>query len=127
MLIIRWDAPLFFANATIFRDLVRNLIAETEPAPYWILVTAEPVTDVDSTAADMLVDLDLDLNANGRHLIFAEVTPPVKEKIIAYGLLDTIDHRHFYPTIKQAVKAFRKAWKVHQARLEEENAQQEEA
>ena len=72
------------------------------------MLSAEPVTDVDSTAADMLVDLDLELNANGQHLIFAEVTPPVKERIIAYGLLDTIDDRHFYPTIKQAVKAFRK-------------------
>lgn len=117
LLIIRWDAPLFFANATIFRDLVRRLVAETEPSPYWIMITAEPVTDVDSTAADMLIDLDLELNANGRHLIFAEVTPPVKEKIIAYDLLDTIDQRHFYPTIKRAVKAFRKAWN---ARLEEE-------
>ncbi len=75
------------------------------------------MTDVDSTAADMLVDLDLELNANGRHLIFAEVSPPVKEKIIAYGLLDTIDHRHFFPTIKQAAKAFRKEQK---AREEEE-------
>lgn len=120
LLIIRWDAPLFFANATIFRDLVRRLVAETEPSPYWILITAEPVTDVDSTAADMLVDLDLDLNANGRHLIFAEVSPPVKEKIIKYGLLDTIDHRHFYPTIKQAVKAFRKAWDLREQRREEE-------
>ena len=112
LLIIRWDAPLFFANANIFRDLVRGLIRTTKPTPFWVLITAEPMTDVDSTAADMLVDLDLELNANGRHLIFAEVTPPVKEKIIAYGLLDTIDHQHFYPTIKQAVKAFRKAVKA---------------
>jgi len=108
LLIIRWDAPLFFANANIFRDLVRRLITTTEPTPHWVLITAEPMTGVDSTAADMLVDLDLELNANGRHLIFAEVSPPVKERIVAYGLLDTIDHQHFYPTIKQAVKAFRK-------------------
>jgi len=112
LLIIRWDAPLFFANANIFRDLVRRLVKETEPTPFWVIITAEPMTDVDSTAADMLVDLDLELNANGRHLIFAEVSPPVKDKIVAYGLLDTIDHRHFYPTIKRAVKAFRQEAKV---------------
>ena len=117
LLIIRWDAPLFFANANIFRDLVRRLITETEPTPYWVLITAEPMTDVDSTAADMLVDLDLEMNANGRHLIFAEVSPPMKERIVAYGLLDTIDRQHFYPTIKQAVKAFRKE---RQLREEEE-------
>jgi high affinity sulfate transporter 1 len=117
LLIIRWDAPLFFANASIFRDLVRRLIIKTEPTPYWVLITAEPMTDVDSTAADMLVDLDLEMNANGRHLIFAEVSPPMKERIVAYGLLDTIDRQHFYPTIKQAVKAFRKE---RQLREEEE-------
>jgi AmiR/NasT family two-component response regulator len=65
----------------------------------------------------MLVDLDLEMNANGRHLIFAEVSPPMKERIVAYGLLDTIDRQHFYPTIKQAVKAFRKE---RQLREEEE-------
>jgi high affinity sulfate transporter 1 len=117
LLIIRWDAPLFFANASIFRDLVRRLIIKIEPTPYWVLITAEPMTDVDSTAADMLVDLDLEMNANGRHLIFAEVSPPMKERIVAYGLLDTIDRQHFYPTIKQAVKAFRKE---RQLREEEE-------
>ena len=106
LLMIRWDAPLFFANANLFRTLVRDLIVQTEPTPVWVLVTAEPVTDVDTTAADMLVDLDLELNAAGIHLIFAELKDPVKEKIVRYGLLDTIDHRHFYPTIEIAVEEF---------------------
>ena len=61
LVILRWDAPLFFANANIFRDLVRSLITQAETKPFWVLVTAEPVTDVDTTAADMLVDLDLEL------------------------------------------------------------------
>jgi len=106
LVILRWDAPLFFANANLFRDLVRDLISRAETKPYWILVTAEPVTDVDTTAADMLVDLDLELNAAGIHLIFAEMKDPVKEKIVRYGMLDTIDHQHFYPTIEVAVAAF---------------------
>jgi MFS superfamily sulfate permease-like transporter len=106
LLMIRWDAPLFFANANIFRKLVRDLVASTEPAPYWVLVAAEPVTDVDPTAADMLVDLDLELNAAGIHLILAELKDPVKDKIERYGLYETIDRRHFYPTIEVAVDAF---------------------
>ena len=107
LLIIRWDAPLFFANANIFRKRVRDLIAASDPKPLWVLVAAEPVSDIDVTAADVLVDLDLELNAEGIHLVFAEVKDPVKDKIIAYGLLDTIDSRHFYPTIKRAVKAYK--------------------
>ena len=106
LVILRWDAPLFFANANLFRDLVRKLVAEADTKPRWILITAEPVTDVDATAADVLVDLDLELNAADIHLVFAELKDPVKEKIVRYGLLDTIDHQHFYPTIEIAVAAF---------------------
>ena len=52
-MIYRFDAPLFFANATTFRDEIRRL-ARADPPPRWILVAAEPITDVDTTAADML-------------------------------------------------------------------------
>jgi len=106
LLIIRWDAPLFFANANLFRNLVRELIAHSPTKPLWVLVTAEPVTDVDTTAADMLMHLDLELNAADIHLAFAELKGPVKEKIIRYSLLDTIDAGYFYPTIEVAVDAF---------------------
>jgi MFS superfamily sulfate permease-like transporter len=106
LLMIRWDAPLFFANANIFRKTVRDLIGQAYPRPEWVLIAAEPVTDVDVTAAEMLVDLDLELNAAGIHLAFAELLEPVKEQIVSYGLLDTIDYRHFYPTLEVAVEAF---------------------
>lgn len=106
LLIVRWNAPLFFANASLFRDLIRRLIAEARPAPEWIIVSAEPVTDIDTSAADVLVDLDLELNSHDMHLIFAEMKDPVKEKIVRYGLLETIDQQHFFPTIDAAVAAF---------------------
>ena len=106
LLIVRWNAPLFFANANLFRDLIRRLIAEAEVAPVWIVVSAEPVTDIDTSAADVLVDLDLELNSKGMHLVFAEMKDPVKEKIVRYGLLETIDSRHFFPTIESAVAAY---------------------
>ncbi len=106
LLMLRWDAPLFFANANLFREWVRNSIIQANPTPVWILVAAEPITDVDTTAADMLVDLDEELNAANRHLIFAELKDPVKDKMIRYGLLETIDRHHFYPTIEVAIEAF---------------------
>lgn len=106
LLMFRWDAPIFFANGNIFRKLVRDQIAATSPTPNWVLIAAEPVTDVDSTAADILVDLDLELNAAGIHLVIAGLKDPVRDKIERYGLLDTIDQRHFYPTLDVAVEAF---------------------
>jgi high affinity sulfate transporter 1 len=108
LLLIRWDAPFIFANANLFRKKLRKLISNTNPRPLWIIITAEPVTDIDTTAGEMFVDLDLELNAAGIHLVFAELKDAVKQKIERYGLLDTIDRRHFYPTIEVAVDEFQR-------------------
>ncbi len=106
LVIVRWDAPLFFANANLFRKWIRELVSSAQPKPVWILVAAEPITDVDTTAADVLVDLDMELNSQGIHLALAELKDPVREKIERYGLYETINRRHFYPTIDRAVQAF---------------------
>jgi MFS superfamily sulfate permease-like transporter len=106
LVIYRFDAPLFFANAKTFRDEVRRL-ARADPPPTWIVIAAEPVTDVDTTASDVLEELDEALNALGISLVFAELKDPVRRKIERYGLTRTIDPRHFFPTIESAVTAFR--------------------
>ena len=106
LVIYRFDAPLFFANATTFRDEVRRM-ARADPPPTWIVIAAEPVTDVDTTASDMLEELDEMLNAQGISLVFAELKDPVRRKIERYGLTRTIDPRHFFPTVGTAVAAFR--------------------
>jgi high affinity sulfate transporter 1 len=106
LVIYRFDGPLFFANATTFRDEVRRL-AGADPPPTWILIAAEPMTDVDTTASDVLEELDEALNAQGISLVFAELKDPVRRKIERYGLTRTISPQHFFPTIGSAVAAFR--------------------
>jgi high affinity sulfate transporter 1 len=106
LVIYRFDGPLFFANAKTFRDEVRRM-ARAAPKPAWIVIAAEPMTDVDTTAADVLTELDEALNAQGISLVFAEMKDPVRRKIERYGLTRTIDPRHFFPTIDAAVAAFR--------------------
>jgi len=106
LIVVRWSAPLFFANANLFRDMVRERVAEANPKPRYVLLAAEPITDVDTTAADVLKDLDEELNADGIHLAFAELKDPVKDTIVRYGLLETIDHQVFFPTVDVAVEAF---------------------
>jgi high affinity sulfate transporter 1 len=102
----RFDAPLFFANSRTFREQIRAL-ARSEPPPRWIVVAAEPITDVDTTASDMLEDLDEELNEKGISLVFAEMKDPVRRKIERYELTRTINPLHFFPTLTQAYKAFR--------------------
>ena len=108
LVVFRFDAPLVFANARTFREQIRRL-AVSDPQPKWIIVAAEPITDVDTTAADMLESLDQALNASGISLVFAEMKDPVRRKIERYELTKTIDPRHFYPTLDTAVDAFRRA------------------
>ncbi|MGE0300718.1 SulP family inorganic anion transporter [Pseudonocardia sp.] len=104
--IFRFDAPLFFANTRTFREQVTDLAA-VDPPPSWVIIAAEPITDVDTTAADMLHDLDTVLNERGVHLVFAELKDPVRRKIDRYELTRTIDPSHFFPTVEAAVDAFR--------------------
>jgi MFS superfamily sulfate permease-like transporter len=108
LLIVRWSAPLFFANANTFRDKIRTAVKRSDPPPQWILVAAEPITDIDTTAGTMLADLDLELNESGIHLAFAEVQSDVRDKIALYGLMDVIEEDHFYPSVTEAVAAFRR-------------------
>jgi len=82
-------------------------VARADPRPYWVIVAAHAITDVDTTAADMLVSFDEELNARGMHLAFAGLKGPVKDKIRRYGLYQTIDPAHFYPNLTTAVAAFR--------------------
>ena len=106
LVIFRFDAPLIFANTRTFREQITS-IADSTPDLRWIVVAAEPITDVDTTAADMLEDLDVGLNARGVSLVFAEMKDPVRRKIERYELTRTIDPRHFYPTLNAAIRAFR--------------------
>ncbi len=103
LVIFRFDAPLFFANARTFRDQVRRLAA-AEPRPRWILIAAEPITDVDTTAADMLADLDEELNAAGTSLVFAELKDPVRARLERYELIGPLDPDHFFPTLDAALE-----------------------
>ena len=104
-MIFRFDAPLFFANTRTFRDQIRRLV-EASPRPLWILIAAEPITDVDTTAADMLADLEEELNANGTSLVFAELKEPVRKKLERYQLIGHLNPDHFFPTLDVAIDSF---------------------
>ncbi len=106
LVLFRWDAPLFFANAAVFHDHVLAAVAEAPTRTKWVVVAAEPVTDVDLTAADVLLDLDEDLRREGIELCFAEMKGPVKDRLKRYGLFSQIGTESFFPTLGQAVDRY---------------------
>jgi high affinity sulfate transporter 1 len=105
IVVYRFDAPLIFANARMFGEAMRA-IAQEQPELRWIVIAAAPITDVDTTASDMLRDLDLWLNERGTSLVFAEMKDPVREKVERYNLTDTIDPDHFFPTLDAALDEY---------------------
>ncbi|NJD90640.1 MAG: STAS domain-containing protein, partial [Geobacter sp.] len=103
LVIFRWDAPRFFANAEIFRTKVLKAVATAPTTTRCIAVAAEPVTDIDITAADILAELQAELQASGIELWFAEMKGPVKDRLKRYGLFDKIGGENFLPTVGQMV------------------------
>jgi|SRR4051812_11216705 high affinity sulfate transporter 1 len=106
LVLFRWDAPLFFANAEIFGQDVREAVAASPMPARRVVVAAEPVTDVDTSAADVIRSLHDDLAAAGVALHFAEVKDPVKDRLQRYGLIELIGPERFHPTIGSAVDAY---------------------
>jgi high affinity sulfate transporter 1 len=113
LVLFRWDAPLFFANAELFRDRVLAAIASSPTPVRWVVVAAEPVTSVDVTAADILAELDDSLHTRNIELCFAEMKDPVKDKLKRFGLFARFGAETFYATLGEAVKAYLRAHPVH--------------
>jgi MFS superfamily sulfate permease-like transporter len=106
LVMFRWDAPLFFANAELFEDRVLDAVAESPTPVRWLVVAAEPVTSVDVTAADVLAELDNTLRAADIELCFAELKDPVKDKLKRFELFSRFGEEHFFPTIDAAVDGY---------------------
>jgi MFS superfamily sulfate permease-like transporter len=106
LVLFRWDAPLFFANAELFGERVRAAVADSPTPVRWVVVAAEPVTSVDVTAADSVADLDDSLRNEGIELCFAEMKDPVKDKLKRFGLYAGIGADSFFATVGEAVKAY---------------------
>ena len=106
LVLFRWDAPLFFANAEFFHERVMDAVASSPTAVRWLVVAAEPVTSVDVTAADAVAQLDDSLHAAGVELCFAEMKDPVKDKLKRFGLFTRLGEHTFFATLGEAVGAY---------------------
>jgi MFS superfamily sulfate permease-like transporter len=106
LVLFRFDAPLFFANAGVFRTRLLAAVRQAEPPVRRVVVAAEPITNLDSTAADMLDALEEELDTHHIQLTFAEMKDPVKDALKRFGLEDDIGRERFYPTIGVAVRRY---------------------
>ena len=112
LVLFRWDAPLFFANAELFNERVLDAVASSPTAVRWLVVAAEPVTSIDVTASDALGELDETLHAAGIELCFAEMKDPVKDKLKRFGLFTRFGEQTFFATVGEAVTAYLSTYAV---------------
>jgi high affinity sulfate transporter 1 len=103
LVLFRWDAPLFFANAEQFHQRVLEAVAQSPTPVKRVLVAAEPVTGIDVTSGDMLAELEQALRESGIELRFAEMKDPVKDTLARFGLLARFGPESFQPTVGAAV------------------------
>jgi MFS superfamily sulfate permease-like transporter len=103
LVLFRWDAPLFFANAELFQERLLEAVEASPTAVRRVVVAAEPVTSVDVTSADMLRELSRTLNEQGIALHFAEMKDPVRDKLKRFELMEVIGGEGFHPTVGSAV------------------------
>ena len=108
LVLFRWDAPLFFANAELFKERALDAVAKSPTPVRWLVVAAEPVTGIDVTAGDMVAELNDALHAMGIALCFAELKDPVKDKLKRFGLFAQLGESFFFPTIGVAVSRYLK-------------------
>jgi MFS superfamily sulfate permease-like transporter len=106
LVLFRWDAPLFFANAEFFKERALDAVAKSPTPVRWLVVAAEPVTSVDVTASDAIAELDEVLHARGIEFCFAELKDPVKDKLKRFGLFAQLGENYFFPTIGAAVSRY---------------------
>ncbi|HLG45723.1 MAG TPA: sulfate permease [Reyranella sp.] len=106
LVLFRWDAPLFFANAELFQARVLDAVDQSPGKVHRVVVAAEPVTSVDVTAADTLAELDATLAKQGIELCFAELKDPVKDKLRRFELYERFGDDRFFPTLNSAVDAY---------------------
>jgi high affinity sulfate transporter 1 len=106
LVLFRWDAPLFFANAELFRERILDAVAKSPTPVRWLVVAAEPVTSVDVSAGDTVAELDEALHAQGIEFCFAELKDPVKDKLKRFGLFSQLGEQYFFPTVGAAVSSY---------------------
>ncbi len=113
LVLFRWSAPLFFANAEQFHQRLNEAIAESPSPVRRVIVTAEPVTDIDITAADMLSELEHNLTESGIELRFTELKDRVKDQLKQFELLERFGGpANFYNTVGSSVEAYLEEYKI---------------
>jgi high affinity sulfate transporter 1 len=106
LIVYRFDAPLVFANAAFFTERLQALVANAGTGLRCVILDAEAISDFDSTAAEALENLDVELERLGVELWIARANAPLRELLQVTGLTNRIGKENIYPSVRAAVAAY---------------------
>jgi SulP family sulfate permease len=112
LIVYGFDAPLFFANAPYLMAQIRDLVSTTDQPIRCLLLDAEAIPDIDTTAADTLKQIHQELSGKGITLAIARANRPLRETMRLTGLENLIGAENFYPSVRTGVEAFRERYIV---------------
>jgi high affinity sulfate transporter 1 len=109
LIVYRFDAPLFFANAPRFLEQARRLIACAEHPVRWFLINAEPLVDIDATAAMTFVEFDAEMDAANIQIVIARPSAPLRAMLDRTGVTERIGEAYFFDSLHDAIEACKRA------------------
>ncbi|MDF1590803.1 MAG: SulP family inorganic anion transporter [Desulfobacterales bacterium] len=104
MEVVRFDGPLFFANATYLEDQI-NMHRQTKKELKHIIIYANSINDLDATGEEALSLIVDRVRSAGVDISFAGANRSVMAVFKRTHLLFKIGEDHFYPTIEKAISA----------------------
>jgi len=104
ILVVRLDAPIYYANALTVREWIKKMVADTQPAPHAVVMDAAGQDSLDITSAEALKGLVVELKEKGIDYYIAEVHAPVRGFGQRMGLLEIIGEDHIFPTVDTAIR-----------------------
>ena len=105
LLVFRFDAPLFFANADVLREQIVRLVDESDPPVRTVVLNAEGMVDMDITGAETLSALLDDLEERGVRLVMARVRTAVRTTMQRLGVEERLGAENIHLTVRGAVRA----------------------
>ena len=107
ILVFRFDAQLFYANSSYFRDKMDEMADKKGKALKLIVLDSESINRTDSTGVEMLKERIKFYQKKGVLFYFAGAKGPLRDALFKGGLLEIIDVNHFFMRANDAVKFFR--------------------
>jgi MFS superfamily sulfate permease-like transporter len=106
LVVYRFGANLYYANANRLTEEIRAILGRSSGAPAWLCIEAAGIDDVDFSGGETILDLLRELQEQGTKLVFADVDPDVRAELDRYGVTSVIGAGAYFDTVADAVEGF---------------------